>query len=52
MGKSLYCSFHERDEKGGVRRLGLASSNDFSKLWGMGTVPRDLIPSPGMIRTA
>lgn len=48
MGKSFYCGFHGR---GGVSRLGLASSNNFSRLWGTGTVPRGLMPAPGMIWT-
>lgn len=34
-----------------VRSLGLASWNNFSRLWALGVVSSCLVPGPGMIRT-
>ena len=51
MGKSLYCGCHEKNGRGGVSRLGLASSNNFNRLGNIWAVPRGLLPGPGMIGT-
>lgn len=44
VGKSL------RHGQAGKTGLGLAGLNHFGGLWGIGTVPSCLVPSPGVIK--